>query len=169
MEIQLIVAASENNVIGQKNDLPWHLPKDMDFFKKKTTGSSVIMGRKNYLSIPEKFRPLKKRTNIILTTNSSFSAKNCLIANSLERGLELAKKEKKEIFIIGGGQVYGYALKNKIVDIIYLTRVHANIQGDTFFPEINMNLWKKIDENFHPKDNQHKYDFTFLKFRKIIN
>jgi len=166
IKVQLIVAASENNVIGIKNNLPWHLPNDMNFFKHKTLGSSVIMGKNNYLSIPEKFRPLKDRTNIILTTNQFFHAKNCLIANSLESALDLAKKEKKEIFIIGGGKVYEYALERNLVDIIYLTRIHAQIQGDIFFPTIDMKMWKKLEESFHEKDTQHKYSFTFFKFEK---
>ena len=169
-KIHLIVAASENNVIGVKNDLPWHLPDDMFFFKKTTINSSVIMGRNNYLSIPHKFRPLKNRVNIILTQNPSFKAQGCLIANSLENGITLARKEKNEIFIIGGGQVYEYAIQKNLVDIIYITRVHANIQGDTFFPKINMKNWHKTSEIFHPKDKKHKYDFTYLKFeRKQIN
>ena len=92
MRIKLIVAVSENNVIGVKNDLPWHLPDDMDFFKKKTINSSVIMGKNNYLSIPEKFRPLKNRINIILTKSSSFSAKECIISSSIEHALKTAQK-----------------------------------------------------------------------------
>jgi len=168
-KIQLIVAASENNVIGIQNDLPWHLPDDMSFFKQRTLQGCVIMGKNNYLSIPPKFRPLKNRINIILTKNTSFHAKNCLIANSLEYGIELAKREEKEIFIIGGGKVYEYALTNNLVDIIYLTRIHAQVNGDTFFPEIDMEKWRKISEKFHPKDVNHKYDFTFLKFEKKLN
>ena len=165
-KIQLIVAASENNVIGAKNDLPWNLPDDMMFFKQKTIGSTVIMGKNNYLSIPEKFRPLKNRTNIILTKNTLFKAPGCIITNSLEKALTLAKQEKKEIFIIGGGKVYEYAIKNNMIDIIYLTRVHANIKGDTLFPKLNMDLWKIIEENYHKRDDRHKYDFTFLKLKK---
>ena len=165
-KIHLIVAASENNVIGIKNDLPWHLPDDMFFFKKTTIDSSVIMGRNNYLSIPHKFRPLKNRINIILTRNLSFKAEGCLIANSLEDGIALARKKKKEIFIIGGGKVYAYAIKKNLVDIIYITRVHANIKGDTFFPKLNMKNWHKTSEKFHPKDEKHEYNFTYFKFEK---
>ena len=162
MRIKLIVAASENNVIGVKNDLPWHLPDDMDFFKKKTLNSTVIMGKNNFLSIPEKFRPLIKRTNIILTRNKSFYAEGCIVTNSLESAIELAKNEKKDIFIIGGGLVYKYALEKKMVDLIYLTRVHAQIKGDTFFPILNMKNWEVIDKKTNLKDDKHKYDFTFF-------
>lgn len=166
MKIKLIVAVSENNVIGVKNDLPWHLPDDMDFFKKKTLNSSVIMGKNNFLSIPEKFRPLKNRINIILTRNKSFNAKECLIANDLKAAIKLAKKAKKNIFIIGGGMVYKDALTQGLVDIIYLTRIHAQIKGDVFFPELDMNKWRVVEEQLHPKDSRHKYDFTFFKLEK---
>ena len=166
MKIKLIVAVSENNVIGVENDLPWHLPDDMDFFKKKTLNSSVIMGKNNFLSIPEKFRPLIKRTNIILTRNKSFYAEGCIVTDSLESAIELAKNEKKDIFIIGGGLVYKYALEKELVDIIYLTRVHAQIKGDTFFPKLDMKNWEIIDKKMHLKDDKHKYDFTFFTLKK---
>ena len=123
------------------------------FFKKTTIDSSVIMGRNNYLSIPHKFRPLKNRINIILTRNLSFKAEGCLIANSLEDGIALARKKKKEIFIIGGGKVYEYAKKN-LADIIYITRIHANIKGDTFFPKTKHEKLEKNSEKFHPKDEK---------------
>ena len=166
--INLIVAASENNVIGKENNLPWSLPDDMIFFKNKTLNSAVIMGRKNYLSIPEKFRPLKKRTNIILTTDSLFKAQGCLVANSLESAIDLAKENNDKIFIIGGGQVYKYALNNNFVDIIYITRIHAKLEGDTFFPEIKHNQWSILSKEFHPKDDKHKYSFTFLKLTRLF-
>ena len=169
LKIKLIVAASENNVIGIKNDLPWHLPNDMLFFKKQTLNSVVIMGKNNYLSIPEKFRPLKNRTNIILTRDNKFLAKDCLIANSLEAAIKLAKKQNRDnTFIIGGGMVYKYALEKNVVDIIYLTRIHATINGDTFFPKLDMKRWKKTSEKVHQKDNKHKFAFTFFTFEKIL-
>ncbi len=168
LKIKLIVAASENNVIGVQNDLPWHLPDDMNYFKETTINSVVIMGRNNYLSIPKKYRPLKDRVNIILTKKTEFHAPNCVIANSLEKAIELAKLEKKEnIFIIGGGKVYKYALDKNLVDLIYLTRIHASIEGDTFFPKINLKKWKKINSKFHKKDKKHKFSFTFLIFKKV--
>ena len=170
MKIKLIVAVSENNVIGIKNDLPWHLPDDMLFFKQKTIDSVVIMGKKNCLSIPEKFRPLKNRTNIILTTDKTFHAKDCLIANTLESAIKLARKDsRKNIFIIGGGMGYKYAIEHGLIDLIYLTRVHANIKGDTFFPKLDMKIWKKTREIFHKKDDKHKFEFTFYTLEKDIN
>jgi len=169
LKIKLIVAVSENNVIGLKNELPWDLPDDMMFFKKTTLNSSVIMGKNNFLSIPERFRPLKKRTNIILTRNTSFHAHGCIVAHNLEDAIAIAKREKKDTFIIGGGMVYKDALTKKLVDLIYLTRVHAKIKGDIFFPKLNMHEWKIIEEKFHAKDVKHKYEFTFFKLKKIIS
>ena len=167
MKVNLIVAVTENNVIGQDNDLPWHLPNDMIFFKNKTNGHCVIMGRKNYLSIPEKFRPLPNRTNLILTNNSSFKAEGCEIFNSLEKAIEYCNLiNEKKPFIIGGGQVYKYAIEKKLVDVIYLTRIHTKIEGDTFFPTINLNKWRISYEKFNPKDSKHKFDYTFYKLEK---
>ncbi len=166
--IKLIVAASENNVIGVKNDLPWHLPDDMTFFKKITQGSVVIMGRKNFLSIPPKFRPLPNRTNIILSKKTNFSAENCITASSLEEGIKLAKKQShSDIFIIGGGLVYEYALKKDLVDIIYLTRVHASIDGDVYFPKLNNFHWKESILSRKSKDEKHKYAFTIFKLERL--
>ncbi len=167
MKINLIVAASENNVIGIKNDLPWILPDDMKYFKKKTLGHSIIMGRKNYLSIPKKFRPLPNRENIILTTNKNFIAPECKIYYSLEEALDYIKStQKKEVFIIGGGKVYKYALERNLIDTIFLTRVHANIQGDTFFPKLDLKKWKIISKEKKKKDENHKYDYTFFILQK---
>tara|TARA_B100001758_G_scaffold244151_1_gene255077 strand:+ start:688 stop:1206 length:519 start_codon:yes stop_codon:yes gene_type:complete len=168
LKVNLIVAVSENNVIGVKNDLPWSLPNDMNYFKTKTNGHSVIMGRKNYLSIPEKYRPLPNRTNIILTRNPNFKAEKCKVFDSLEKALEYSKLNiEKNPFIIGGGELYKYAIQKKIVDIIYLTRIHANIKGDTFFPELNLKEWDIVSEKFNQKDEKHKFDYTFLILKKI--
>ena len=170
MKIKLIVATSENNVIGLKNQLPWHLPDDMIFFKEKTLNSVVIMGKNNYLSIPKKFRPLPQRLNIILTRKTNFSAENCIIAHSLEEAIKIANRQKKSnIFIIGGGLVYKEAVMKNLVDVIYLTRIHAIIKGDVFFPEIDMKKWVVIDKKFHKKDEKHEFEFTFFKLEKKIS
>ncbi len=168
LKINLIVAVSENNVIGFKNDLPWSLPNDMNYFKKHTTGHCVIMGRKNYLSIPDKFRPLPNRTNIVLTKQPDFQAKQCEVFNSLEKALEYSKLvNDKNPFIIGGGELYKYAINNNMVDIIYLTKIHAHIEGDIFFPTLNLKDWRIISQEFNQKDKAHKYDYTFLVLEKI--
>lgn len=168
LKINLIVAVSKNNVIGVKNNLPWILPNDMSHFKKTTTGHCVIMGRKNYLSIPKKFRPLPNRKNIILTTKSNFKANKCEIFDSLEKALDYLKLiGERNPFIIGGGKLYKYALEKNIIDIIYLTKIHANIKGDTFFPKLNFKNWNIISEKNNKKDKNHKYDYTFLILEKI--
>lgn len=168
MKVSLIVAVSENGVIGKDNDLAWHLPKDMNFFKETTKHHFVIMGRKNYESIPEKYRPLPNRTNVVVTRNNTFTADNCIVTNSIENAIQIARKAgDNEPFIIGGGQIYKLALENNLVDFIYLTRVHAKIDGDTFFEDLD-NKWQKVKSEKHYKDNKHSYDFTFEFYQKNL-
>jgi len=120
MKVSLIVAVANNGVIGKDNDLIWHLPNDMKFFKQTTTAHHVIMGRKNFESIPERFRPLPNRTNVIITRNSDYKAEGCVVVNSVEQALEVAKQNgDTQPFIIGGGQIYKLALENNLVDKIY--------------------------------------------------
>ena len=112
MKVSLIAAVSRNNVIGKNNNLIWHLPKDMKFFKDTTQGHHVIMGRKNFESIPHKYSPLPNRTNIIITRQNNYLAKGCIVVNSIKEALEIAKqKGEKEAFIIGGGEIYKLALE----------------------------------------------------------
>ena len=125
MKVSLIVAAAENGVIGKDNDLIWHLPKDMRFFKDTTLNHHVIMGRKNFESIPHKYSPLPNRINIVITRQANYSAKGCLTVNSIEEALKISRKNKdQEPFIIGGGEIYKLALEKKLVDKIYLTKIH---------------------------------------------
>ncbi len=138
----IIVAISENNGIGKDNDLLWYLPSDMRFFRKTTLGHCVITGRKNYESIPEKYRPLAKRTNIIVTRNANYKADGAVVKNSLEEALEFAKSENEsEVFIIGGGQIYKEAMGKNVIDKMYITHVAKNYDADTFFPEIELSNW----------------------------
>ena len=117
MKVSLIAALGSNREIGKDNDLIWHLPKDMKFFTETTTNHFVIMGRKNYDSIPEKYRPLKNRTNVIVTRQKGFHAENCVVVNSVEEGIALAKFEgETECFIIGGAQIYDYSLKHDLAE-----------------------------------------------------
>ena len=166
MIVSIIVAVSENGVIGNNNDLIWKLPNDMNFFKETTKGHHVIMGRKNFESIPHKFRPLPNRENIIVTRQKTYSAKDSLVVNSIEDALKIAKnKNEKEAFIIGGGEIYSLALKRNLVDIIYLTHIYHSFNGDTFFPKLN-NEWKEIDRRDCFIDERHKYNYSFLTFEK---
>jgi dihydrofolate reductase len=167
MTVSLIVAVSENGVIGKDNDLIWHLPKDMKFFKDTTMGHHVIMGRKNFESIPHKYSPLPNRTNVIITRQADYIAEGCVVVNSVEAALEIAKQNgDTEPFIIGGGQIYKIALEQKLVDKIYLTKVHHSFEGDTFFPELNAD-WKKTERIDHKVDEKHEYAYSFFTFEKI--
>lgn len=168
MIVSLIVAVAENNVIGKDNTLIWHLPKDMQFFKQTTLNHHIITGRKNYISIPEKFRPLANRTNIVLTRQNDFTEQGCVVLNSLEAAIEFAKRNNEtEVFIIGGGQIYKEALDKNLVDKMYITHVHQAFEGDTFFPEVNIEKWQKISEEHHRKDEKHAYGFSFCVYSRI--
>ncbi len=161
MKKSIIVAQSTNRVIGKNNQLPWHLPADLAHFKKTTYAHPIIMGRATYQSIG---RPLPKRTNIILTRNTTYSVPtSCKIAYNLDQAFAHAKQtQAKEVFIIGGAQIYAQALP--IADILYLTQVHTTIEGDTFFPPIDPTQWKEISKKNHPADSNHPYAYTFIKY-----
>ena len=166
MGVALIVAVAENGVIGKDNDLIWHLPKDMRFFKETTIGHHVIMGRKNFESIPHKYRPLTDRTNIVITRQLGFKAEGCIVVNSVVAALDIAKNNgDTEPFIIGGGQIYKIALEQNLVDRIYLTKIHHTFNGDTFFPELNSE-WKEINREDCFSDEKNKYDYSFLVLEK---
>lgn len=166
MKVSLIVAVSQNGMIGKDNDLIWHLPKDMKFFKDTTLGHHVIMGRKNFESIPHKFRPLPNRTNIVITRQSDYKAEDSIVVNSVEESLKVAKSNgENEAFIIGGGQIYKLALEANLIDKIYLTRIHHSFDGDTFFPELSSD-WEEIKREDCFKDDNHKYDYSFVVLEK---
>lgn len=167
MIVSLIVAKAENNAIGKDNDLIWHLPDDLAHFSNTTRSHHVIMGRKNYDSIPEKYRPLPKRTNIVVTNNTSFSDEKCIITHSVEEALNIAEKNgENEAFVIGGGQIYKYALDHNLVDKLYITYVHESFEADVFFPEIDLTKWKQIEEVYHHTDEKHAYAYTIKTFVK---
>lgn len=166
MTISLIAALTENRVIGKNNDLPWHLPDDMKYFMQTTKGHPVIMGRKNYDSIPEKFRPLPNRTNIVVTRQRDFIADGCIVVHSLEEALDEATNIiTDEIFIIGGAEIYrqGMPKANKL----YLTEILATLDGDTYFPEIDTHAWKEVSRLHHPADDRHRYPFDFVIYEKV--
>jgi dihydrofolate reductase len=165
MLISIIAAAAENNVIGKNNDLPWHLPADMKYFKDKTMGHCVIMGRKNYDSIPLRFRPFTGRTNIIVTRQKNFSAPGCIVVNSLDEALaEAKKKNETEAFIIGGGEIFKHSME--LADKIYLTRIHSMIEGDVYFPSLNPEEWQEESAEHRKADEKNKYDYSFVVLSK---
>ncbi len=163
MIISAIVAVAKNNVIGRNNDIPWYLPADLKYFKKTTLNHHIIMGRKSFDSIG---RPLPKRTNIIVTRNPFFIASNCLVTNSVEEALQIAKDNgETEVFIIGGAQIYERS-KN-LWDRLYLTEVDVDVEGDVHFPELDMNNWKLISEEAHQADDKNEHDYNFKIFERI--
>lgn len=169
MIISLIVATAKNRVIGKNNQLIWHLPKDMKFFMDTTIHHPVIMGRKNFESIPEKYRPLKNRDNIIITRNRNYTAEGCAIVHSIEESIEYVNKNLKtnELFIIGGGEIYKKCLEMDIVDRMYITHIETAFDGDTFFPEINGENWLTETIMKHAKDDKNPHDFNIVRYNKI--
>ncbi len=162
----MIAAVSQNGVIGKDNDLVWNLPDDMRYFMKTTTGHPVIMGRKNYESLPEKFRPLPNRTNIIVTRNENYKADGSEVVHSIEVALESAKKtDPEECFIIGGGEIYRIGLP--YATRLYITEIEGVYDGDTFFPEYVKSNWKEVSRVHHEMDDRHKVPFDFVVYERI--
>lgn len=157
----LIAAAAENNALGKDNDLLWHLPNDFKHFKTLTSGHFIVMGRKTFESFP---KPLPNRTHVIITRQENYTVpEGCLVVNSLEKAVEICPKNEN-VYIIGGGEIYKQAIE--IADKIELTQVHTKLEADTFFPEIDIEKWKLVREEFHPKDEKHQYCFSFLTYLK---
>lgn len=166
MIISLIAALARNRVIGKNNDLPWHLPDDMQYFIRTTRGHHVIMGRKNYESIPPKFRPLPHRSNIVITRQPHYAALGCQIVHSFADALQVARQAgENEVFVIGGAQIYLEALP--LAHRLYLTEIHAEIEGDTFFPVFNKSEWKEVSRKYHAMDNRHAFAFDFVIYHRI--
>lgn len=167
MKVSIIAAVAENGVIGKDNDLAWHLPDDMAFFKASTKGRTVVMGRKNYESIPHKFRPLPKRVNMIITRNADYSAPGCEVFTDITSALSKAEADgEQHCFIIGGGEIYKLALAENLVDDLYITEVHREVEGDTYFPKISGERWSSKVLSTHPADERHAHPFTIKHYRK---
>jgi len=162
MTISCIVAMANNRVIGKDNDIPWYLPADLQYFKKTTLGHTVIMGRNCFVSIG---RPLPKRTNIIITRDPYFISTVCLTAHSISEALHLAHEQgESEVFIIGGGQIYEQT--QELWDKLYITQVDLAVEGDVFFPEIDLTGWNQISSIAHTKDEKNEYDYTFNVYER---
>jgi len=154
--ISIIVAIAENNAIGKNNDLLWHISNDLKRFKKLTDGHFVVMGKRTYFSLP--FRPLKNRTNMVITDVPEEIIDNCLMAYSIEDAITKMDTEK-ENFVIGGGSIYTQFMP--FADKLYITRVHKEFDADTFFPEISLNEWKLVEEIKIEDDRQNDFTYTF--------
>lgn len=163
MKISIIAAVAKNNVIGNKNQIPWHLPADMKHFKETTMGHSIIMGQNTFKSIGH---ALPGRTNIILTFDEDFKSEGCIAVNSTEEALRIASaKGESEVFIIGGASVYKQFIG--ISDRLYITKIDKNFEGDTFFPEIDSKTWRLKNSFKQKKDKANPYNFRFDLYEKI--
>jgi dihydrofolate reductase len=157
--LSLIVAVSDNGVIGREGGLPWRLPEDLKWFKARTMGKPIIMGRKTWESFPK--RPLPGRTNIVVTRQASYVAPDAVVAPSLDAALDLARRENPdEIMIIGGAQLYAQALG--LVTRIYLTQVAVTIEGDAFFPAFDRSTWRERVEGVYPSSATQPIGYSFI-------
>ena len=159
MILSIIVAASENNVIGNKGQLPWKLAADMRHMKELTMGHPLIMGRKTHESIG---RALPGRRNIVIT-HQTVSYPGCEVVASLEEALQSVTDEA-EAFIFGGGEIYKQAMS--LAQRIYLTRVHTTTEGDAYFPEVESGKWKVVSQEDHPADAENQYPYSFLTYER---
>ena len=159
MIVSQIAAMSENHVIGKDNQLLWHMPNDLKHFKNTTSGHTVIMGRKTFDSVG---RPLPKRRNIIIT-RQHITIEGCEVVNSIEAALALCADED-EVFIVGGAEIYKQSLH--LTDRVYLTIIHHQFDGDSFFPEINQNEWKEVSHENHPADDKNAFPYSFVTYER---
>lgn len=165
MLLSIIVAVSENGVIGLNNQLIWRLPDDLKRFKQLTLGHPIIMGRKTFESIG---KPLPGRQSIIITRDKNFSFEGTIVVHSLEEAIEEAKKiGTEEAFVIGGGDIYRQV--QDICDKLYITEVHTQTNGDTFFQIENPELWQESERTHHEADEKHNFSFDFVDMSKKSN
>jgi dihydrofolate reductase len=165
--LSMIAALDAENGIGKNNDLMWNLPADMQFFKETTKGHVVIMGRKNYDSIPEKFRPLPGRKNVILSRQPDFEAPGCLVFSSLADCLQqLQLEEGQKAFVIGGAQIYALALESGLVNEIFLTHIDKVYSADTFFPDFDVSSYQKSLLFEQTLDDKHEANFEVYQYTK---
>ena len=151
----MVVAATENDVIGRDNGMPWHLPDDLKYFKARTMGKPMLMGRKTFESIG---KPLPGRTSLVLTRDLAWQAAGVTVVHSVDEALKLAGAAP-ELCVVGGAEIYKLTLP--ATDRIYLTRIHASIAGDTVFPALDTSQWRETERIEHPADDRHAYPMTF--------
>ncbi len=162
--ITIIAAIGNNNELGKGNDLIWHLPADLQRFKKRTTGHAIIMGRNTFESIG---KPLPNRRSIIITRNTSYQKEGCEIVHSLEDAIKLIEPQA-DAFIIGGAQIYKEAMEKNVVDQLDITKVHQDFEADVFFPTIDSKTWKEVSrEDFSP-DEKNLYTYSFINYKSAI-
>ena len=158
MIFSVIAAVAQNHIIGKDNDLPWHLPDDMKFFKQTTKGHTLIMGRKSFEALG---KPLPGRRHIIITRKKDYQPEGVEVVHSLSEALMAAPHPDwpNEVFITGGAEIYGLALS--VCNKMYITHVHGSVEGDTYFPAIDWQYWQLQSEAYHIRDDKHAYSFCF--------
>lgn len=167
LRLSVIVAAADNGVIGRNNALPWHLPEDLRYFRRVTMGKPVVMGRRTFESIG---RPLPGRTNIVITRNREFSAAGVRVVSSLDEALELAADIAMidgvdELVVIGGAEIYRAAIPR--ADRLYVTEVHAQVEGDAHLPAIDWSRWQERERERHQADGANPYNYSFVTYERI--
>ena len=160
MRLSAVVAASDNDVIGRGNALPWHLPADLGHFKRVTLGKPVLMGRRTFESIG---RPLPGRRNLVLT-RSDQAVPGIECVRSLEDAIERVAGEP-DLMIIGGGALYAHAMPK--LDAIYLTRVHATLEGDTFLPHLDPDEWREVHREWRAPDERNVHAMSFIELARV--
>jgi len=161
--LSMIVAHANNRVIGKNNDMPWHLPADLAYFKKTTLGKPIIMGRKTFQSIG---RPLPGRKNIVISRDESYQVEGVEVVNSVEAALALVV-DSEEVMVIGGGGIYQHCLA--AAQRLYITHIDADIDGDTYFPNYDLSVWKKVASDIRPSDEKNQYQLDFSVYEKSID
>jgi dihydrofolate reductase len=156
MELKLIYARSRNDVIGRDGQLPWHLPADLAHFKQTTLGQAVVMGRKTWVSLPERFRPLPGRSNIVITRQKDWQAPGALVAHSLDQAMSLCP-EPGPLWVIGGAEIYAQALP--LASTVVVTEIDMEVQGDAHAPLLGAE-WKEMSRQFHPIEGGLSYSFV---------
>jgi len=160
MRRSLVVAVARNGVIGRDNRLPWRLPDDLAYFKRVTMGHPVVMGRRTWQSIG---KPLPGRTNIVVTHDRAFEAPGCVVAHSLEEAWRAAG-EADEVCVIGGTSLFAETLP--LADVIHLTEVEADVEGDTYFPDFDRSAWRETEVARHAADARHAYPFRIVRLER---
>ena len=159
--ITIIAAIGNNNELGKGNDLIWHLPADLQRFKKRTTGHAIIMGRNTFESIG---KPLPNRRSIIITRNTSYQKEGCEIVHSLEDAIKLIEPQD-DAFIIGGAQIYKEAMEKNVVDQLDITKAHQDFDADVFFPTIDSKTWKEVSREDLSPDEKNLYTYSFINYK----
>ena len=164
MNISIVAAIADNNVIGKNNQLIWHIPEDLKHFKNLTTGHTIIMGRKTYESIG---KALPNRKTIIISRQNNYFATGCIVVPTIDAALLLAKDEK-EVFVAGGGEIYRQVINLPCTTRLYITKISADFDGDTLFPDIDPHQWELISEEERLPDDKNPYPYAFQTYKRKV-